>query len=120
TEKLTLRHPHVFGDVAAGDVDEVLSNWEAAKLTEKGRSSVMDGIPTSLPAALLAAKVTRKARGVDIDPYTVELSVLGDQEDLGRELFSLIGRCVDADVDAESLLRQAATAVSDHVRAEGR
>jgi XTP/dITP diphosphohydrolase len=89
-------------------------------VTEKGRSSVMDGIPTALPAALLAAKVTRKARGVGVDPDDVDLSKLGDQQELAGELFALIGRCLDADVDAESLLRQAATALSDQVRAEGR
>jgi tetrapyrrole methylase family protein/MazG family protein len=120
TAKLTERHPHVFGDVAVGDVDEVLSNWEASKLAEKGRASVMDGIPATLPAALLAAKVTTKARGVDIDPAALDLSELGDQEEIAAELFALIGRCVDADIDAESLLRQASTALSDQVRAAGR
>jgi tetrapyrrole methylase family protein/MazG family protein len=120
TAKLTERHPHVFGDVAVGDVDEVLSNWEASKLAEKGRASVMDGIPATLPAALLAAKVTTKARGVDIDPAALDLSELGDQEEIAAELFALIGRCVDADIDAESRFGQAANPLIDQVRAAGR
>jgi uncharacterized protein YabN with tetrapyrrole methylase and pyrophosphatase domain len=65
---LVNRHPHVFGDVAADTPDQVLSNWEAIKKDEKGRSSVTEGIPTNLPSLMLANKLARKARSVGLAP----------------------------------------------------
>ena len=59
--KLVARHPHVFGDVEARDADAVRANWDAIKLLEKGRDSVMDGIPPTLPALLRAVKVQKRA-----------------------------------------------------------
>ena len=55
------RHPHVFGDVEAPDADAVRGMWDAIKLQEKGRDSVMDGIPRTLPALLSAVKVQKRA-----------------------------------------------------------
>ena len=54
-DKLKSRHPHVFGpsesdQAAPDDASQVLVNWEAIKREQKGRSSVMDGIPPGLPA----------------------------------------------------------------------
>jgi uncharacterized protein YabN with tetrapyrrole methylase and pyrophosphatase domain len=66
--KLVHRHPHVFGDVDADSADQVMSNWEAIKKTEKGRNSVTEGIPAALPALLLTSKLARKARSVGLDP----------------------------------------------------
>ena len=42
-----------------------MSNWEQIKNAEKGRESLMDGIPVALPSLLFANKVQRKARSVD-------------------------------------------------------
>jgi tetrapyrrole methylase family protein/MazG family protein len=69
-DKLVHRHPHVFGDVEASTPDAVVSNWEAIKKSEKGRRSVTEGIPTSLPALMLANKLARKARSVGLEPVT--------------------------------------------------
>ena len=44
-DKLVSRHPHVFGDVEVADAAEVASNWERIKAEEKGRASVLDGVP---------------------------------------------------------------------------
>ena len=63
-DKLVSRHPHVFGDVVAEDPGTVVANWEAIKKAEKGRRSVTDGIPGSLPALALASKLARKAEVV--------------------------------------------------------
>ncbi len=65
--KLVLRHPHVFGDVEVADADEVLSNWEQIKKTEKNRESLMDDIPVSMPAVARAMKVQKRARSVGFD-----------------------------------------------------
>ena len=67
-DKLVHRHPHVFGDVAAEDAAQVVTNWEAIKKSEKGRSSVTEGIPAGLPALMLATKLARKARAVGVEP----------------------------------------------------
>ena len=53
-DKLRARHPHVFAGVDVADADEVRTNWEAIKRAEKGRGSVMDGVPSTLPAAAYA------------------------------------------------------------------
>ena len=71
-DKLVARHPHVFGDAHVDGVDDLLATWERQKVLEKGRSSVMDGIPRALPPALYAAKVARKATGAGAAPPDVE------------------------------------------------
>jgi uncharacterized protein YabN with tetrapyrrole methylase and pyrophosphatase domain len=60
-DKLVHRHPHVFGEVVAATSDQVVTNWEAIKQQEKGRSSITDGIPMHLPALQLSTKLQRKA-----------------------------------------------------------
>jgi tetrapyrrole methylase family protein/MazG family protein len=67
-DKLVHRHPHVFADVAADSADQVLANWESIKKSEKGRSSVTEGIPAALPGLMLATKLARKARAVGLEP----------------------------------------------------
>jgi tetrapyrrole methylase family protein / MazG family protein len=67
-DKLVRRHPHVFGDVEAENAERVEQNWEAIKKSEKGRRSVTEGIPSGLPALMLADKLARKARSVGLDP----------------------------------------------------
>jgi tetrapyrrole methylase family protein / MazG family protein len=67
-DKLVHRHPHVFGDVDAGTAEQVVTNWEAIKKSEKGRASVTEGIPASLPALMLTTKLARKARAVGLEP----------------------------------------------------
>ena len=67
-DKLVLRHPHVFGDVVVDGTADVVKNWEAIKKHEKGRSSVTEGIPVSLPALMFAATLVRKARSIGLEP----------------------------------------------------
>ena len=44
-DKLVHRHPHVFGDVDADDAEQVVTNWEAIKKSEKGRTQRHRGHP---------------------------------------------------------------------------
>lgn len=67
TEKLVRRHPHVFGEVEADDVDSVLRNWEQIKMREGEKKSVLEGVPRHLPALLRAYRVQQKAAGVGFD-----------------------------------------------------
>lgn len=67
-EKLIFRHPHIFGDVEVENATEVEENWERLKLKEKGgNTSVLSGIPLSLPALVKANRIQDKARGVGFD-----------------------------------------------------
>jgi uncharacterized protein YabN with tetrapyrrole methylase and pyrophosphatase domain len=68
TEKMVLRHPHVFGDQEAETPDDVRAHWDRAKGEEKpDRESVLDGIPQDLPALARAARLTKKAARVGYD-----------------------------------------------------
>lgn len=65
-DKLISRHPHIYGDVKVEDEEEVKSNWEKLKLKE-GKTSVLQGVPKSLPAMVKAQRIQDKARGVGFD-----------------------------------------------------
>ena len=66
-EKLVYRHPHIFGDVEVQDDEEVKKNWEKLKLNEKGRTSVLEGVPKGLTGLLKAYRLQEKAAGVGFD-----------------------------------------------------
>lgn len=70
-DKLTRRHPHVFGDVKAETAQEVLFNWEQIKQSERrkarGQASLLDGVPRELPALLRAHRLQEKASRVGFD-----------------------------------------------------
>jgi XTP/dITP diphosphohydrolase len=65
-EKLIHRHPHIYSDVIVEDEAEVKRNWEQLKLKE-GNKSVLEGVPSSLPALIKASRIQEKARGVGFD-----------------------------------------------------
>jgi len=68
SEKLIYRHPHIYGDVDVQDEEEVKRNWEQLKLKEKGaNASVLEGVPSSLPALVKAIRIQDKVRGVGFD-----------------------------------------------------
>ncbi|MEP4649488.1 MAG: nucleoside triphosphate pyrophosphohydrolase, partial [Ilumatobacter sp.] len=139
-DKLVRRHPHGFGadtahstgDASSGadtplDSTTVLANWDEIKRVEKGRTSVFDGIPRSMPALAYAAKVGRKASKVGFDwtdvsgaipkvvEETGELVEAIDADDareidaeLGDLLFAVVNVARHVGVDPELALRQAA------------
>ena len=107
-DKLLRRHPHVFGNLKADGVDEVLANWETIKRAEKQgtkheRPSALDGIPRHLPALLRAEKLVKKARkaGLLEKPSKSKLN----KADLAKQLFELASAAQAAGVSAEALLR---------------
>jgi len=75
-EKMVRRHPHVFGGADLRTADDVLRNWEDIKAAERGTSSasspdsgksLLDGIPSRLPALHQAYQMTAKASRVGFD-----------------------------------------------------
>ncbi len=68
SDKLIYRHPHVFGDVKAGNSDKVIQNWEHLKTREKnGNKSVLSGVPAGLPALIKSFRIQDKARAMGFD-----------------------------------------------------
>ena len=65
-DKLIHRHPHIYGDVVLEDETEVKQNWENLKLRE-GKTSVLQGVPKSLPALVKASRIQEKVAGIGFD-----------------------------------------------------
>jgi len=142
--KLVHRHPHVFGDVEARTAGQVLRNWEQIKQAEKGRTSIMDGIPRHFPSLLYAHKAQRKAASVGFDWNDVygawpkiaeELAQLAEAisaapggpapaaapdavaEELGDLLFAVVNVARHLEVDPEAALRSATVKFCDRFMA---
>src|SRR4029079_2269318 len=75
TQKLILRHPHVFGDAKLHRAQDVLDNWDQLKAderkatgkAEKDHKSILDEVPVHFPALLDDLKLTKKAAKVGFD-----------------------------------------------------
>ena len=123
-DKLVDRHPHIYGDVVVKDEEEVKRNWEQLKL-KVGKTSVLQGVPKSLPAMVKANRIQDKVSGVGFDweePEQVfekveeELAELkveiakGDQDaienEFGDVLFSLINYARFLKVNPENALER--------------
>ncbi|MGN6610200.1 MAG: MazG family protein [Angustibacter sp.] len=120
--KLVRRHPHVFavdsggeaGEPAAGHTaEQVQQRWDELKAQEKGRASLLDGIPRALPALARADKVLsrlQRSRPDDIDVLTAV------DDDIASELLDAVRRAQARGVDAEARLRQAVHEIEARVR----
>ncbi len=87
-EKLISRHPHIYGDVKVADENEVARNWEMLKLKE-GKTSVLEGVPKSLPALVKANRIQDKVAGVGFDweePEQVFEKLQEELEELQHEV----------------------------------
>jgi tetrapyrrole methylase family protein/MazG family protein len=111
-DKLYARHPHVFDPPPGGtDVAQLTVEWERRKVEEKGRASVMDGIPSALPALAYAAKVQKKAAAQGVDWHGL---VDADVEDgVAVRLLELVDEARATGADAETELRAAAARLRD-------
>lgn len=95
-DKLTTRHPHVFGEREDLSPDEVLHNWERIKhrTAENHDYSVLQGLPLSLPALLKAFRVQEKVGRYDFDwknPVDVLAKVREELDELEKALQSEVG-----------------------------
>ncbi|WP_438988635.1 nucleoside triphosphate pyrophosphohydrolase [Polaribacter sp.] len=124
SDKLIDRHPHIYGDVQVENEADVKRNWENLKLKE-GKTSVLEGVPKSLPAVVKASRIQEKVAGVGFDwekPAQVwekvqeELAELNEEikaghtenteKEFGDVLFSMINYARFIDVNPENALEK--------------
>ena len=125
-EKMTRRHPHIFGRTKVKDAADVLLNWEEIKYKEKKneRPSALDGVPKHLPALLKAHRIQDKAArlGFDWEHIDGAFAKLEEElnefskayargrkkeitDELGDILFTLVNLSRFLNVDPEGALR---------------
>ena len=133
-EKMTRRHPHIFGEADLKTSEDVLKNWEDIKAAEKGiasssrhdsERSLLDGIPKKIPALYRAYQMTAKAARVGFDwrspddifsKLNEEAAELkdavsgGDREQIADEMGDLLFVAVNIartlDIDPETALQR--------------
>ncbi len=123
-EKLIVRHPHIYGDVVVNNEEEVKQNWEKIKLKE-GKTSVLGGVPKSLPSMVKAMRLQEKSKQVGfewentgqvwdkVNEEILELNeavLSGDkdkmEDELGDVFFSLVNFARFLQLDAENALER--------------
>lgn len=122
--KLVARHPHVFGNATADTPDQVEANWHALKAKEKGRESVTDGIPSALPALVLAGKVITRSSALGerltelpaTERATDVASSVTSEAELGDLLLALVAQARQRGWDAESAVRGATRRRIEEIR----
>ena len=133
-EKMTRRHPHIFGAADLKTSEDVLKNWEDIKAAEKGvespsrpdsERSLLDGIPKKIPALYRAYQMTAKAARVGfdwpclddiLDKLNEEAAELKDAvsrgereqiaDEIGDLLFVAVNIARTLDVDPETALER--------------
>lgn len=122
--KLVARHPHIYSNVRVNNDDDVKQNWEKLKLKE-GKTSVLSGLPPSLPALMKALRLQGKAKQVGFEwDHTAQVKEKVDEEiqelyeaveggkkdemedEMGDVLFALINYSRFIDVDPEHALEK--------------
>lgn len=123
-DKLISRHPHIYGDVKVENEEQVKQNWEKLKLKE-GKTSVLSGVPLSLPALIKAMRLQEKAKQVGFEwdnkeqvwdkvkeemmemEEAVNAGTINDIEaEFGDVLFSLVNYSRFLKIDAENALER--------------
>jgi len=124
SKKLIHRHPHIYGDVKVNNEEDVKKNWEQLKLQE-GKTSLLQGVPNSLPAMVKALRIQEKVKQVGfewehkdqvwdkVQEEMHELKVEVDANDkekmeaeFGDVLFSMINYARFLNIDPETALEK--------------
>jgi len=91
-EKMTRRHPHVFGATSLTSAEEVKRQWHAIKMNEKksaSEGSLLDSLPSKLPALMRAYRISERVAKAGFDWKDMQ-GVLGKVEEEFSELKSAI------------------------------
>lgn len=125
-QKLIERHPHIFG---AQPGWEGITDWEALKNKEKGRTTLaqdLDSVPRAMPSLMRAAKLQKRAarRGTvlpdtaasDLAQASAALQAARPgsaeaQDAAGRMLFAAASLARQAEIDPEQALQKKNEAV---------
>lgn len=94
-DKMTRRHPHVFGGAAAENAAAVLDNWEKIKRAETPGRSVTEGIDLRLPALLRAQRIQDKVARVGFDWESAEGALRKVQEEFEEVREALDGQIAE-------------------------
>ena len=123
SHKLVVRHPHIYGDVKVDSEEDVKRNWEKIKMKE-GKSSVLSGVPSSLPSVVKASRIQEKAKQVGFEwenkadvwkkveeemeelKEAESISLEKTEEEFGDLLFSLVNYARFLRIDAETALEK--------------
>jgi nucleoside triphosphate diphosphatase len=135
-DKMTRRHPHVFGDLNADSPSTVVTNWENIKAAERGDkedSSALAGVAKALPALLRAQKIQKRAARTGFDWPDVSgakakifeeieeveaASAHAERADeIGDLLFAVVNMARFYDVDGEAALKNATAKFERRFRA---
>ncbi len=87
-DKLTFRHPHVFGTTSVTSSDQVLENWQKLKLQEGRKRHFVDSakLLSSIENALLCQE-TARSDGFDFESVEQAYGkLLEESRELGEEL----------------------------------
>lgn len=103
TDKLVRRHPHVFADEEVPD--DMWGSWEERKRAEKGRTSALEGIATSMSVLARAQKVVARTRSHRVDVDLPEEAVTADE--VGSQILALVARAQRSGIDADAATRAA-------------
>lgn len=133
SEKLVLRHPHVFGDRNLETAADVLNNWDELKKAERAASgkierekdSILDDVSKNFPALLEGLKISKKAAKVGFDWENTEqiFDKLNEEtselktaiaenkseeisEEIGDLLFVIVNLARKLDVEPETALKK--------------
>ena len=120
-DKLIHRHPHIYGDIEATTEEEVKANWKKIKLNE-GKTSVLQGVPSSLPAMVKASRIQEKVKGIgfewdskeavwekvkeELEEFQMEQTKNSEhmEEEFGDVLFSLVNYARFVHINPENAL----------------
>lgn len=122
-EKLIRRHPHVFKSQELKDLDDVKTSWQQIKRLEKPDSSLLSGIPKTLPSLAFAQQAQSRASVNKFDWENLDgvLSKIAEEADelkkaktkseqeseMGDLLFSIVNLARWLEIKAEASLRHA-------------
>lgn len=116
TEKMIVRHPHVFADTKVGGVDDVLTNWDSIKKETKGQKSdkeMLQSVSKAMPALMRNQKVQKKAGKLGVvlsaSPKDELIAMLQEKdnftmEEVGKLEALLVAVAAKSGADAEEAL----------------